>query len=104
MEQSIVDRVKNSPKFEKLVKERSSFGWKLSIAMLVVYYAFIMIIAFSPATLGTPMSEGATTSIGIPVGIAIIFFAFIITGIYVRRANSEFDQLTNEIKKEATGE
>lgn len=103
MEKSVVERVKNNPKFHKLVKERSSFGWKLSVAMLVVYYAFIMVIAFSPSTLGTPTGEGVTT-VGIPVGITIIFFAFILTGIYVKRANTEFDELTAQIKKEAQSE
>jgi len=103
MEQSIVDRVKSNPKFEQLVKERSSFAWKLSILMLVVYYAFIMVIAFSPETLGASIGDGVT-SIGIPIGIAIIIFSFIITGVYVYRANNHFDKLTADIKKGAKGE
>jgi uncharacterized membrane protein (DUF485 family) len=102
MEKNIVEKVKNNPKFHKLVKERSAFAWKLAISMLVVYYAFILTIAFSPETLGTSM--GGVTTVGIPVGIAIIFFAFAITGIYVKRANTEFDQLTAEIKREAKSE
>ena len=99
MEQVTVDQVKNNPKFQQLVKTRSAFAWKLSIAMLVVYYAFILTIAFSPATLGASM--GGIITVGIPVGVGIIVFAFILTGIYVKRANTEFDELTQQIKEEA---
>jgi len=95
--QEIYERVRNNPKFKELIKKRSGFAWKLSITMLVVYYTFIMIIAFSPETLGKPIGDGVTT-VGMPVGLAIIFLSFILTGIYTIRANNEFDKLTNEIK------
>jgi len=94
-----IEQVKNNPKYQKLVSERSRFAWTLSIIMLLVYYAFIMTIAFSPETLGTKIGSGVIT-IGIPIGIAIIFISFILAGIYVRRANGEFDQLTKEIRDE----
>lgn len=99
MEQVTVDKIKNNPKFQQLVKTRSAFAWKLAIAMLVVYYAFILTIAFSPATLGASM--GGIITVGIPVGVGIILFAFILTGVYVKRANTEFDALTQAIKEEA---
>lgn len=86
----MVDKIKSNPSYIELVSKRSGFAWKLTILMLVVYYAFILMIAFSPATLGTSISGGMAT-IGIPVGIAIIIFAFVLTGIYVKRANSEFE-------------
>ena len=44
------------------------------------------------------------TTVGIPVGIAIIVFAFGLTGIYVKRANSEFDDLTTKIKENVKGD
>jgi len=94
-----VEQVKNNPKYQKLVSERSKFAWTLSIIMLVVYYAFIMTIAFNPALLGSKIGSGVIT-IGIPIGIAIIIIAFILAGIYVRRANGEFDALTREVREE----
>jgi len=101
MNKEQVEAIKNDPNFIKLVTTRSKFAWKLTIAMLVVYFSFILTIAFSPETLGTPLSSDTVTTVGIPVGIVIIFFAFILTGIYVRRANSEFDVLTEKIKEKA---
>ena len=37
------------------------------------------------------------TTVGIPIGVAVIVAAFVLTGIYVRRANAEFDTLTRQI-------
>jgi len=94
-----IEHVRNNPKYQKLVKERSRFAWKLSIIMLVVYYTFILTIAFDPSVLGTKIGDGVMT-IGIPVGIAIIIIAFALTGIYVKRANGEFDELSHQVKEE----
>lgn len=104
MKQDMVDRIKNDPDFLQLVKERSKFAWTLTIVMLVIYFGFVLVIAFDPALLGTPLSEGSVTTVGIPVGVGVIISAFILTGIYVRRANSEFDELTARIKAKAKGE
>lgn len=101
MKKEQVEAIKNDPNFQELVSKRSKFGWRLTIAMLIVYFSFILTIAFYPSALGTPLSPDTVTTVGIPVGIIIIIFAFILTGIYVRRANSEFDELTEKIKKAA---
>ncbi len=101
MNKEQVEAIKNDPNFQELVSKRSKFAWTLTVAMLVVYFAFILTIAFNPSALGTPLSDDTVTTVGIPVGIAIIVFAFALTGIYVRRANSEFDALTTKIKDKA---
>ena len=95
-----VKQIQNSAKFRELTSKRSKFAWTLSIVMLVVYYAFILIIAFDPSLLGAKTGSGVMT-VGIPVGLVIIISAFVLTGIYVKRANSEFDELTQAIKDEA---
>ena len=99
MTQETVQRIKSNPKYQQLVTTRSKFAWTLSIIMLVVYYIFILVIAFEPSLLGAKIGDGVMT-IGIPVGVAIIIVAFILAGIYVRRANGEFDKLTQEIRDE----
>lgn len=104
MKQELVDRIKNDPDFHRLVSERSRFAWILTIVMLVIYFGFVLVIAFDPSLLGTPLSAGSVTTIGIPIGVGVIVSAFILTGIYVRRANGEFDDLTNRIKNKAKGE
>lgn len=99
MRQDIVEQIKNNPKYQELVTKRNRFAWTLSIIMLVVYYAFIMVIAFKPEIFGAKIGDGVIT-LGIPVGIAIIIISFILAGVYVRRANGEFDGLTQQIKDE----
>jgi uncharacterized membrane protein (DUF485 family) len=99
VDKATVEKIKANPSYQKLISERSGFAWKLTITILVVYYAFILLIAFSPETLGTSISGGMATW-GIPVGMGIIVFAFALTGIYVKRANSEFDGLLEEVKKD----
>jgi uncharacterized membrane protein (DUF485 family) len=104
MTQDIVEKVKSDPAYHELVAKRSSFAIKLTITMLVVYFAFILTIAFNPALLATPLSSDSVTTIGIPIGMAVIIFAFALTGVYVKRANSEFDDLTAKIKSNVKGE
>ena len=100
METDLTRRIAGNPKYQQLKAKRSSFGWALTVAMLVVYYGFILLVAFNKPFLSTRLGEGVTT-IGMPIGFAIIVFTIVITGIYVRRANSEFDALTDQIAKEA---
>ena len=95
------DRIQNSAKFQELVKKKRSFSLFLSAIILIVYYSFILIVAFYPTLLGVPISEGKVTTVGIIAGLFIIFLAIILTGFYVRRANSEFDKLTKEVIEES---
>jgi uncharacterized membrane protein (DUF485 family) len=69
--------------------------------MLGLYVAYILVIAFDPQLFGTRISADSSITWGMPAGLGLIFSAFILTGIYVRRANGEFDELTAEIIKEA---
>lgn len=99
MEDDIVQKVKSNQKYQKLVSSRSSYGWTLTWIMMVAYYGFIMLVAFNKELLGQKMGAGVTTW-GIPIGLFVIVFTVIITGVYVRRANGEFDELTAQIRKE----
>ena len=100
MNEDVLARVQKNPKFAELVSKKTSFGWMLSIVMLAIYYGFILILAVNPQSLGTSLSGGVIT-VGIPVGLFIIISAFLLTGVYVRKANTEFDQLNQEIVEEA---
>lgn len=100
MEDELVQKILKNPKYHELKSKRSSFGWWLTLAMMVVYYGFITLVAFDKAFLAKPLGAGVMT-LGIPVGFGVIVFTIIITAIYVRRANSEFDELSNEITKAA---
>jgi len=88
-----------NPQFQELVRQRSRFAWTLSIAMLVIYFGFILLVAFAKPLLATRIGDGVT-SLGIILGLGVILSAFILTGIYVQRANSRFDELTRRLTRE----
>jgi uncharacterized membrane protein (DUF485 family) len=101
MSDPIVAKIEANPKYHELRRKRNSFGWLLTIIMMVVYYGYIALIAFNKPFLAQPIGAGVT-SVGIPIGMFVIVFTIVITGIYVRRANGEYDRLTAEILKEAS--
>ena len=101
MNDSIVAKIQANPRYRELKRKRDVFGWTLAVLMLVVYYGYVGLIAFDKELLATPIGAGVTT-LGIPIGLAVIVFTVIITGIYVRRANNEFDAATRDILKDAT--
>jgi uncharacterized membrane protein (DUF485 family) len=96
MAESDLSHIRRDPLFNELVDKRSRLAWALSATMLVIYFGFILLIAFAPGVLGTPIGNGVTT-IGIPVGLFVIVAAFVLTGIYVYKANAEFDPITRQL-------
>ena len=98
MSDPVVEKIQRHPKYQELRARRTPLGVVLSILMLVVYYGYVALIAFDKEFLARPIGAGVTT-LGIPIGMGVIIFSVIITGLYVRRANNEFDQLTRDILK-----
>ncbi len=93
-----VERIRSNPKYQELVAKRTGFALTLSIIMLVIYYGFVLVVAFAPWILAIKVY--GPISLGIPVGVIIILSAFVLTGIYTFRANGEFDELTRQIKQQ----
>lgn len=99
MNKDLVQKIKSNPKYQELVSKRNSFSLKLSIFVLVMFYTYILVIAFNKEILATRIGDGVMT-IAFPVGAAIIIISFLTTLIYVKRANSEFEDLEMSIKDE----
>lgn len=98
-----LNQVKELPEYHALLAARGRIGWVLSAATIVVYFGLILLIAFAPAWLGTPVSEGSVTSIGIVLGLGVIFFCFLVTGFYVNLANKKLEPLTQAIHEKVKG-
>lgn len=101
MSTAVYERIRRNPKFAELVAKRSRFAWTLSAIVLGIYFVFIMVVAFDPKLLATPVAPGATTTIAIPIGVGMVVLFWVLTGVYIRRANKDFDVLNSEIVKEA---
>ncbi len=95
MDERTAARIRANPQFQRLESTRRRFGWTLAIIMLVIYYGFIALVAFAPSVIG--QSVGGSITIGLVLGVAVILSAIVLTGIYVVRANGQFDDLQGQV-------
>ncbi|KTC22739.1 hypothetical protein AO392_20120 [Pseudomonas putida] len=95
------DRIRANPKFQQLVRTRSHLAWSLSAAVLGAYYLFMLVVAFYPQVLHTPLGDGRKLTLGIPVASALIVLSWLLTGWYVRSANTRFDSLSAQVLEES---
>ena len=100
MRDELGDRIRANPKYQELVSKRNSYSWVMTILMLLVYYGYIVLVAFNKEFLAQKTGAGVT-SYDIPIGVGVILFTILLTWIYVRRANTEFDATNEAIIKEA---
>jgi uncharacterized membrane protein (DUF485 family) len=96
----LLGRVASDPRYQAVTARRSRFTWLLTGAMLAIFFGYILLIAFNKELLARPIG-GGTTTLGIPIGIGVILAGIILTGIYVRRANRDFDPAIKAIREEA---
>jgi len=98
MDNDLILRIANHPSYKELKAKRTSFGMRLTLAMMVVYYGFVLLVAFNKPLLATRLGDGVTTY-AMPIGFGVIIFTILITAVYVRRANREYDDLAEQISK-----
>lgn len=99
--QDTLDRVTANPKFHEFIAMRSRYSIIMAIISAAAYYGFILLVAYDKEFLATKLGAGMTTSVGVPLGVGVIAFTILLTWIYVRRANSEFDDTNEAIIREA---
>ncbi|KWI99755.1 hypothetical protein WM13_26355 [Burkholderia ubonensis] len=92
METSVIEQVTARRDYQQLVRARRRFSYVLTALMIATYYGFILLVALAPRVLATPLYRGATTTVGIAAGVAIILVAIGLTACYVLRANRSFDR------------
>ena len=94
-----LERIRENPDFIQLVRYKQRLTWSLTLTLLVIYYGFVLLLAFAPATLGQSLN-GGVTSVGIPVAIGVILLSFILTALYVYQTNQVLDPLVEKLQKE----
>lgn len=88
---TIEERLAADPRYRALVRDRQRFSWTLTIITALVYTGFIALIAFDKALLALPVGVGLTTTLAVVSGAGMLIGPMLICGIYVARANREFD-------------
>jgi uncharacterized membrane protein (DUF485 family) len=95
-------RILGNPEYRQLIHRRDSLAWWLSACVLVIYFGFVLMVAFTPGILTAKISEGSVIPVGMLVGVGVIVISIILTGVYVRRANNTFDPMIEAILKDAS--
>ena len=98
---SIQAKIRNNPKFAELVGKRTRFAVLLSLVVLVPYYTFMFLVSTQPQLFAAKVGEGSVITIGWPIAALIVIGGWLLTGVYISRANGEFDSITEEVLKEA---
>ena len=83
----------------RLSRKRWTVAITLTGAMLLVYFGFVLLIAYDKPLLGRILAPGL--SLGILLGAIVILFASGLTGIYVRWANGSYDTELDALKARA---
>ena len=100
-QENIQVKIRSNPKFAELVGKRTRFAVILSLLVLVPYYTFMFLVSTQPQLFAAKIGEGSVITIGWPIAALIIIGGWLLTGLYISRANGEFDSLTQEVLKEA---
>jgi len=98
---NIQAKIRSNPRFAELVGKRTRFAIILSLVVLLPYYTFMFFVSTQPQLFATKLADGGIVTIGWPIAALIIIGGWLLTGVYVSRANGEFDSITAEVLKEA---
>ena len=104
MDKTLVKKIQANPNYIELVSKRSGFAVKLALFVLAIFYSYILVIAFNKELLGVKLDEASVMTWAFPVAAAIIIVSFITTLIYVKRANGEFEDLIEKVRKDVKDE
>lgn len=83
-------------RLEAVAAARWRIAVSLTIAMMVVYFGFILLVAFNKPLLGTLVADGL--SLGMLLGALVIVAAWALIWVYVRWANSHYDAAIGELR------
>jgi len=103
MSSATYEVIRKNPKFTELVERRERFAWRLSGIVFVIFYLFLLAVAFAPGFMSIRPFEGSNLTIGILAGLFQFIVFWILALLYVRRANGEFDALNKDIVDAALG-
>ena len=68
----------------------------LTIALFVLYYGFIILVATNRAMLARRV--GDVTTLGIVIGVAVLLFSWVLTAAYVVWANRRYDPEVDRLR------
>ena len=82
---------------QDLARRRWRVAIALTLAMVAIYFGFILLVAFNKPLLGTLISPGL--SLGVLFGALVIVLSWVLTWVYVRWANTHYDAGLDELRR-----
>jgi len=95
------ERILANPKFHHLVRTRNRYALMMTLLVVVIYFGYILLVAFDKPFLAQKLGAEWVTSLGIPLGLGVIVLTILITAFYVHVANTRFDAMAAELLREA---
>jgi uncharacterized membrane protein (DUF485 family) len=89
--------VVDDSELEALAGRRFRVAMSLTGAMLVVYFGFILLIAFAKDFMAREITEGLT--VGIALGVLVILATWALTWTYVRWANRVYEPALARLRR-----
>ena len=100
MAQPVPDQTKallDSAEFRQLVAARWRVSLTLTAALFLLYYGYVLLIALNKPLLAQRVGEVVT--LGIPLGVAVILGAWVLTASYVIWANRRYDVAVRQLRE-----
>jgi uncharacterized membrane protein (DUF485 family) len=87
---------------QKAIATLSAARWRVALsltaAMMVLYFGFILLVAYNKALLGRQVAPGL--SVGILLGALVIVASWVLIWVYTRWANSHYDREVSRLRAE----
>ncbi|WP_457626222.1 DUF485 domain-containing protein [Persephonella sp.] len=103
MKKEELKKILQDSEFQSLIKKVTTVSLIFTAAIMIVYYSFILLLAYGKEFLSRPLSEGSATTVGIPIGIGVIIAAWVLTGLYVYWANKDYDPMVKKLREKFRG-
>lgn len=89
-------------KMQTDIASLSAARWRMAIllttAMMVLYFGFILLVAFNKPLLATQLTSGL--SVGMLLGVIVIASAWLLIYVYVRWANTHYDGRVAQLREQ----
>jgi len=100
MHDTSLQRIQQHPDYQRLIKCKTRLTVAMTLAVLVIYYGFTLLLAFAPGFMGRPLG-GENINIGMWLAVLVILLCFALTAWFVHKSN-QLDPLVNALQETDT--
>lgn len=102
MAADITERVLAHPLYRPFTRRSNRIRLVFFVLMAVIYFGFMLILAFWSNLLAAPVAPGATLTIGVLIALLVELSAIVMVGAYVYVCSKRVDPLLAQILGDVT--